>query len=97
VENPTQRSFGWIDITVVRNGWGRQVESFEAIADDGETPLMFIRAPRITRIGEDVETVITLNNEPVMVREGTITGATFHPELTTYRGIHAKVFGTSKG
>lgn len=93
VENPAQKSFGWLDVTVTRNAWGRQVDSFQATADDGHTPLMFIRAPRITRIGPGVEVLATLDGEPIMVRQGKITGATFHPELTPHRGIHGAVFG----
>lgn len=93
VENPPQKSFGWLDVTVSRNAWGRQVESFQAMADDGVTPLMFIRAPRITRVGPGVEVTATLDGEPIMVRQGNVHGATFHPELTPFRGIHAAVFG----
>ena len=51
VEGPAQPSYGFLDVTVVRNAWGRQVDSFEAVADDGVTPLVFIRAPRIRRLG----------------------------------------------
>src|SRR5215510_15068970 len=47
VTEPEQRSFGWLDITVARNAWGRQIESFEALDDRGEIPMVFIRAPRI--------------------------------------------------
>jgi 5'-phosphate synthase pdxT subunit len=97
VENPAQKSFGWLDVTVTRNAWGRQVDSFQATADDGNTPLMFIRAPRITRIGSGVEVLATLDGEPIMVRQGNVTGATFHPELTPHRGIHNAVFGNGGG
>ena len=92
VKNPEQKSFGWIDVAVVRNGWGRQLDSFKAVADDGETPLLFIRAPKITRVGDGVEVLCTYKDEPIMVRQGNVTGATFHPELTDHLGIHEKVF-----
>ena len=92
VTDPAQRSFGWIDVSVARNGWGRQVDSFEATADTG-APLVFIRAPRITARGRDVEVLATFESEPILVRQGNRYGATFHPELTTDRQIHQRVFG----
>jgi pyridoxal 5'-phosphate synthase pdxT subunit len=93
VTNPGQKSFGWIDVTLSRNSWGRQVESFNATADDGATPMLFIRAPRVVRVGEEVEVLLTYNGEPVMVRQGNVVGATFHPELTGSREVHRRVFG----
>jgi 5'-phosphate synthase pdxT subunit len=88
VTSPEQRSFGWIDVTVARNAWGRQVASFEAVSDDGARPLVFIRAPRIVGVGAGVEVLATFRGEPVLVRQGNVTGATFHPELTGDRGVH---------
>ncbi len=93
VLGPAQRSFGWLDVTVRRNGWGRQLDSFEGTADDTTVPLVFIRAPRIEAVG-DVEVLLRLNGEPVMVRQGRVFGATFHPELTSDLRIHRQVFGT---
>jgi 5'-phosphate synthase pdxT subunit len=93
VERPDQPSFGWIDVTVARNGWGRQVDSFEARDDAGDLPLLFIRAPRIVRVGAGVEVLATLGGEPVLVRQGRITAATFHPELSGDPTIHAMAFG----
>lgn len=99
VSGPNQPSFGWLDIDVVRNGWGRQVHSFEALADrpllGDEIPIsmMFIRAPRIERIGPNVTCLATFQGEPVMVQQGSIFGAAFHPELTTDRRVHARIFG----
>jgi len=92
VTNPKQRSFGWLDISVSRNAWGRQLDSFEAVSDEG-TPLTFIRAPRITRIGAGVERVANLRGEAVLVRQENVTGATFHPELTDDLRVHESVFG----
>jgi 5'-phosphate synthase pdxT subunit len=93
VTHPQQRSFGWLNIHVARNGWGRQLHSFEATADDGSTPLVFIRAPRITHVGSGVEVLMRYKDEPIMVRQGAFVGATFHPELTPNQNVHAELFG----
>ena len=85
--------FGWLDVGVVRNAYGAQDESFEAIADDGETPLVFIRAPRIVDVGATVRVLATRSGEAVLVQQGNVTGAAFHPELTRDRRIHARAFG----
>ncbi|MGH3043328.1 MAG: pyridoxal 5'-phosphate synthase glutaminase subunit PdxT [Gaiellaceae bacterium] len=85
---------GLLDIGVRRNGYGRQVASFEADVDlDGdEEPVrgVFIRAPRVEEIGEEVEVVGRLREEPVLVREGRILAASFHPELTDDTRIHQR-------
>jgi 5'-phosphate synthase pdxT subunit len=94
VERPEQPSFGWIDVTVARNGWGRQIDSFEARDDACALALVFIRAPRIVRVGAGVEILATLGGEPVLVRQGKILAATFHPELTDDRAVHAAAFGS---
>ena len=96
VSDPEQRSFGWIDVAVARNAWGRQVDSFSA-ADDAGAPLVFIRAPRITAQGGDVEVLARFQGEPILVRQGNRYGATFHPELTSDRCLHARVFSHHKG
>ncbi len=92
VANPSQESFGWLDVDVVRNGWGRQVHSFEATGDLLGGPLVFIRAPTIARVGETVETVETFEGAPVMVRQGAIVGAAYHPELTDDATVHKLAF-----
>ncbi len=79
--------YRWLDVDVQRNAYGRQLESFEATSDDGQHPLIFIRAPRITRIGPDVKVLVTLKGEAVAVRSGNVTGATFHPELDVASGL----------
>lgn len=91
VSGPAQRSFSLLDVAVERNGWGRQLDSFEAVSDDGR-PLVFIRAPRIRATGEGVEILSRFREEPVLVRQGRITGATCHPELTG-PAVHREVFG----
>jgi pyridoxal 5'-phosphate synthase pdxT subunit len=94
VVNPKQFSLGLIDVDVERNAYGRQRESFEAHGQatlEGRAlslEMVFIRAPRIRRVGPAVETLAELNREPVMVRQGTVLVATFHPELTSDRTVH---------
>jgi 5'-phosphate synthase pdxT subunit len=94
VTTPEQRSLALLDVAVSRNAWGRQVDSFEASSDElAALPLIFIRAPRITEVGARVEVLAHYRSEPVLVRQGQITAATFHPELTHDLRIHADVFG----
>ena len=93
VLDPEQESFGFLDVTVRRNGWGRQLASFEARDDGDEIPVVAIRAPRIVEVGPRVRVLATLGGEPILVREGHVTGATFHPELTDDLTVHRSVFG----
>jgi 5'-phosphate synthase pdxT subunit len=79
--DPAQPSFGWLDVAVARNAWGRQKDSFEADDDAAARRLVFIRAPRVTAVGPGVEVLATYRGEPVLVRQKSVTGATFHPEL----------------
>jgi len=85
---------GLADLEVDRNAYGRQVWSFEAeIALSGdEIPLhgVFIRAPRVRELGPNVEVVGELGEEPVLVRDGRLLLATFHPELTDDLRVHAR-------
>ena len=87
-----QRTFQALDVTARRNGYGRQVKSFEGAVTLGAAaePMagVFIRAPRITRVGDDVEVIALLGDEPVAVRSGSIMAATFHPELTDDDRLH---------
>jgi len=94
VTSPVQRSLGLLDVRVVRNAYGRQRHSFEATSDDGTLPLIFIRAPRIVGVG-DARVLATLQGEPVLVRQGHIFGAAFHPELTPGSAVHRAAFGAS--
>ena len=87
----TQRSFGWLDVEVERNAYGRQLDSFEDRSDDG-LPLVFIRAPRITAVGSGASVLARWRGEPVLVRGGAVTGAAFHPELTPDRRVHRLAF-----
>ena len=95
VANPEQRSLGLIDIDVVRNAYGRQVDSFigrARLAGGGEIEAVFIRAPRIRRVGPGVEVLATAGGEPVLVRQGSIVAATFHPELAAAPTLHGEIF-----
>jgi len=92
VTAPAQRSLGWLEVTVARNAWGRQVHSFEATSDDGAHPLVFIRAPRIIAVGQGVDVLASLAGEPIPVRQNGVWAATFHPELTADQSIHREVF-----
>jgi len=85
-----QKCFGAIDISVRRNAYGRQVDSFEADIDTagGSFHGVFIRAPRIERVGPGVETVGSLHGEPVLVRSGNVLAASFHPELAGDDRLH---------
>jgi len=94
VTGPAQRSYGWLDVAVRRNAWGRQLDSFEAVADDTTVPLVFIRAPRIEQVGPGVEVRLRYGGEPILVRSGRVFGATFHPELTADPRVHREVFGS---
>jgi 5'-phosphate synthase pdxT subunit len=81
---------GLVDVEVARNAYGRQVFSFEADIDLGEQPLrgVFIRAPRVTATGDDVEVLAEHDGEPVLLRQGRFLLATFHPELTDDSRVH---------
>lgn len=93
VQSPAQASLGLIDVAVARNAWGRQLASFEARDDAGLRSLVFIRAPRIRAVGPGVEVLARLEGEPVLVRQGAIVGATYHPELDPDATLHHEIFG----
>ncbi len=85
-----QRNFAAIDISVRRNAFGRQVDSFEATINSsvGDFHGVFIRAPRIERVGDHVEVLGSINDEPVLVRQGNVLAASFHPELSNDARLH---------
>ncbi|MEY2415547.1 MAG: pyridoxal 5-phosphate synthase pdxT subunit [Ilumatobacteraceae bacterium] len=91
---PDQLSFGAIDITVQRNGYGRQIDSFETDLDvvGFDTPFhaVFVRAPKVVAIGANVEVIAEYDGVPVVVRQGHVMVASFHPELTGDARLHAK-------
>src|SRR5438046_605882 len=92
VENPPQESLGVLDVAIRRNAYGRQVDStiIESDTKLGGAPLemVFIRAPKITRTGDNVEVLALRDNDPVLVRQKNILAATFHPELSQDRRVH---------
>jgi len=96
VTNPVQKGLGLIDIAVERNAYGRQLDSFIAEVQSpemgGSMPAVFIRAPRIRNVGPGVQILGTHRGEPVLVRQGNVTAATFHPELTSDRRLHRLLF-----
>ncbi|PSQ38459.1 pyridoxal 5'-phosphate synthase glutaminase subunit PdxT [Halobacteriales archaeon SW_10_66_29] len=85
-----------LDMTVERNAFGRQRDSFEAPLDvvglDDPFPAVFIRAPVVGSVGEDVEVLATWEDHPVAVRQGPVIGTAFHPELTPDSRIHDLAF-----
>ena len=85
-----------IDVSVERNAFGRQKDSFEAPLDvdglDDPFPAVFIRAPVIDYVGRDVEVLATWDDRPVAVRDGPVVGTSFHPELTEDPRIHDLAF-----
>jgi 5'-phosphate synthase pdxT subunit len=84
---------GGIDMTVRRNAFGRQVDSFEEeltfTGIDGPMHAVFIRAPWVERVGPAVEVLATAAGHPVAVRQGRILATSFHPEMTGDRRVHA--------
>jgi 5'-phosphate synthase pdxT subunit len=96
VTNPPGKGLGLIDISIERNAYGRQVDSFvgtvEAPALGGDLPAVFIRAPKIRRVGGAVEVLAARGGDPVLVRQGNVVAATFHPELTEDDRVHRLCF-----
>ena len=92
VKNPPQTSLGLADISVARNAYGRQVASQVRWSPSKlkEVPLemVFIRAPLIERVGNGVEVLAESEGQPVLVRQGKVLAATFHPELTEDTTVH---------
>jgi 5'-phosphate synthase pdxT subunit len=92
VTNPAQASLGAMDISVERNAYGRQIDSAiktgETKLPGGPLEMVYIRAPRITSVGPGVEVMAERDGFPVLVRQGKLLAATFHPELSTDRRVH---------
>lgn len=87
-----QHALGVVDISVARNGYGRQIESFESELDiegfDVPFHAVFIRAPLVQRAGPDVEVLATVDGDPVLCRQGNVLVSAFHPELSDDDRIH---------
>jgi 5'-phosphate synthase pdxT subunit len=94
VENPKQPGLNAIDIAIRRNAYGRQIDStiLESSSVFGGEPLemVFIRAPRIESVGKEVEVMAKRGDDPVLVRQGNVMAATFHPELSEDKRVHAE-------
>jgi pyridoxal 5'-phosphate synthase pdxT subunit len=95
VENPKQAGLGAIDIAIRRNAYGRQVDSSIRKGtlvnqESGPSPMemVFIRAPKIERVGSEVSVIATEGDDPVAVRQGKVMAATFHPELSDDPRVH---------
>jgi pyridoxal 5'-phosphate synthase pdxT subunit len=98
VLNPPQEHLGLLDVTIERNAYGRQIDSSVQQGACGEiTPkpveMVFIRAPIIRRVGEGVRVLGRAGDLPVLVEQGNILAATFHPELTADETIHRYFLG----
>jgi pyridoxal 5'-phosphate synthase pdxT subunit len=95
---PDQQCFGAIELTVRRNGYGRQVDSFEADLDvtglASPFHAVFIRAPLVTAVGPHVEILATYNDHVVLARQGGVMVASFHPELTNDGRLHIQFLRT---
>jgi 5'-phosphate synthase pdxT subunit len=92
VEDPKQAGLGALDIVIRRNAYGRQVDSSirEGVFGGAPTEMVFIRAPKIERVGPEVQVLATegKDKDPVAVRQGKIMAATFHPELSDDTRVH---------
>jgi pyridoxal 5'-phosphate synthase pdxT subunit len=94
VENGSVPTLGVLDATAVRNAYGTQVDSFAAPLDAGAAAgldglrAVFIRAPKLAGLGREVEVLARVDGDPVLVRQGRILAATFHPELTPDPRVH---------
>jgi 5'-phosphate synthase pdxT subunit len=102
IEGSDQFRLGLLNVTVARNAFGRQVDSFEAdisIPMLGEEPVrgVFIRAPYVSRLGKGVDDLGRYQDKIVAVREGNILGSAFHPELTEDARMHEMFLGMIRG
>ena len=98
VENPAQAGLGALNIRIRRNAYGRQVDSsiregkflrdLEGHLAESPLEMVFIRAPKISHVGADVEVMATEGSDPVVVRQGRAMAATFHPELSEDTRVH---------
>ena len=92
VDNPPQRGLGALDVSIKRNAYGRQVHSSirQGASKLGPEPLemVFIRAPKFENVGPAVEVLAREGNDPVLIRQGRVLAATFHPELSDDKRVH---------
>jgi len=99
VRNHPVETLGVLDLVAERNAYGTQVDSFAAQVDPGSDPAVaglrcvFIRAPRLRTPGPAVEVLARVDGEPVLVRQGRVLAASFHPELTEDPRVHELLLG----
>jgi pyridoxal 5'-phosphate synthase pdxT subunit len=100
VKNPKQDSLGLLDMTVLRNGYGRQVHSDvvtgKTSLHDEPLEMVFIRAPIIERIGKGVEVLAEFAEKPALVQKGNVMASAFHPELTSDTTVHRRFLEMAK-
>jgi 5'-phosphate synthase pdxT subunit len=100
--NPPQATFGLLDVDVERNAYGRQLASTvvqltqHELGGAAALEGVFIRAPRVTRVGPAVRVLASRDGDPVLVAAGALLGATFHPELTTDRRVHQRLLALAE-
>lgn len=103
VEQGAVSTLGVLDVTVARNAYGTQVDSFATEVDDGAHPdvaglrAVFIRAPRFVRVGRGVEVLARVAGDPVLLRRGPVVAATFHPELGADPRVHRLLLAACRG
>ena len=99
VENPKQKGLGVLDIRIRRNAYGRQIDSSirEGKFRGEPAEMVFIRAPKIEHVGPNVEVLATEGKDPVMVRQGRVMAATFHPELSDDTRVHQAFMDLIRG
>jgi len=103
ITGPDRDGLGLLEATAVRNAYGRQLDSAVVTLNDldrallGSEPLeaVFIRAPKLARLGERVEVLARRDGDPVLVRDGNVVAATFHPELADDARVYGLVFGAA--
>jgi pyridoxal 5'-phosphate synthase pdxT subunit len=92
VQNPPQQSLAVLDAAIQRNAYGRQIDSsireVSTSLPGGPLEAVFIRAPRFGRIGKNVEVIAKDGDTPIMLRQGNVLAATFHPELSPDPRVH---------
>jgi 5'-phosphate synthase pdxT subunit len=100
VKNPRQDSLGLLDMTVLRNGYGRQVHSDvvsgKTTLHDEPLEMVFIRAPIFERIGEGIEVLAEYADRPALIQKGNVMAAAFHPELTSDTTVHRRFLALAK-
>ena len=98
--DPAEHRLGVLDVSLRRNAYGRQIDSFEADLDveglDSPYRAVFIRAPIVESIGEGIEVLATHDEKPVLVRSGRLFASSFHPEMTADARVHSLFLEAAK-